>query len=166
MFSRELLEKAGQLLRLCDKAGLRLVTAESCTGGLLSACLTAIPGASNLLDHGFVTYSNVSKMALLGVPEALFESAGAVSEEMACAMAKGALAGTGVDLAIAITGVAGPSGGTSEKPVGLVHLAAAAHGLGTLHARHIFQGDRTAIRVQCVDASIDLLITQVKRRLA
>ncbi|PCJ60439.1 MAG: damage-inducible protein CinA [Rhodospirillaceae bacterium] len=166
MFSRELLEKATRILRLCDKAGLRLVTAESCTGGLLSACLTAIPGASNLLDHGFVTYSNASKVALLGVPEALFESAGAVSEETARAMAEGALAGTGVDLAVAITGVAGPEGGTPEKPVGLVHVAVAAHGLETLHARHIFQGDRAAIRVQCVHAAIDLLIKQVKRRLA
>ena len=166
MFSRELLEKAGQLLRLCDKAGFRLVTAESCTGGLLSACLTAIPGASNLLDHGFVTYSNASKIVLLGVPEALFESAGAVSEETAGAMAEGALNRSGMDLAIAITGLAGPGGGTPEKPVGLVHIAAAAHGLETLHARHVFQGDRAAIRVQSVHAAIDLLIKQVERRLA
>ena len=166
MFPGELLEKADRLLRLCDKAGLRLVTAESCTGGLLAACLTEIPGASNLLDHGFITYSNASKTALLGVPDRLFESAGAVSEKTARAMAEGALNRSGMDLAIAITGLAGPGGGTPEKPVGLVHIAVAASGLESLHARHLFQGDRAAIRVQCVHAAIDLLITQVKRRLA
>ncbi len=166
MFSGELLEQAGRLFRLCNEAGLRLVTAESCTGGLLAACLTEIPGASNLLDHGFITYSNASKTALLGVPEDVLESAGAVSIETACAMAKGALAETGVDFAIAITGMAGPGGGTPEKPVGLVHIAAAGHGLEILHARHVFQGDRTAIRLQSVHAAIDLLIKQVERRLA
>ncbi|MCE2510331.1 MAG: CinA family protein [Alphaproteobacteria bacterium] len=162
MFSRELLDRAGELLRLCDAAGLRLATAESCTGGLIAGCLTEIPGASNVLERGFVTYSNESKTALLGVPKEVIETEGAVSEAVALAMAEGAVEAAGVDLAIAVTGIAGPDGGTREKPVGLVHMAAAAKDARTLHVRQIFKGDRTEIRMKTVHAAIELLLKQAK----
>lgn len=166
MFARGLLEETDRLLRLCHEANLRLVTAESCTGGLIAGCLTEIPGASNVLERGFIVYSNESKEALLGVPRDLFETAGAVSEEVACAMAKGALVATGADLSIAATGLAGPGGGTKEKPVGLVHIAAAARDQTVLHECHHFHGDRTEIRLHTVAASMALLMKQVQRLVA
>jgi len=166
MFTRELLETTDKLLRLCQEAGLQLVTAESCTGGLVAGCLTEVPGASNVLERGFVTYSNESKTALLGVPAELFERVGAVSEEVARAMAEGALAKTQADLSIAVTGMAGPGGGTKEKPVGLVHMAAAARGQAPRHEQHFFQGDRTEVRLQSVHAAISLLTKLVEGRMA
>ena len=120
--------EADQILALCRKAGLRLVTAESCTGGLLAAALTDIPGSSDVFERGFVTYSNDAKTELLDVPPELIAKHGAVSREVAEAMARGALANSRADIAVAVTGVAGPGGGTSEKPVGLVHLAGARGG--------------------------------------
>jgi nicotinamide-nucleotide amidase len=102
-----------------------IATAESCTGGLVAGALTEIAGSSDVVDRGFITYSNTAKMAMLGVPEATLARRGAVSRETAQAMAQGALARAGVDLTVAITGVAGPGGGSAEKPVGLVHFAAA-----------------------------------------
>lgn len=162
MFSRELLEETRTLLLLCHRHGLRLVTAESCTGGLVTGCLTEIPGASNVLERGFIVYANEAKEALLGVSKKLIETHGAVSEAVARAMAEGALASAGVDLSIATTGIAGPGGGTQDKPVGLVHLATAARGRPTLHARHVFSGDRTAVRLHAVQAAIGLLRRQAE----
>jgi len=115
---------AAKVLGLCRERGLLLVTAESCTGGLLAATFTAIPGASDVFERGFVTYSNASKSEMLGVPFWLIERHGAVSEDVARAMAGGALTHSQATLAIAITGIAGPDGGTPEKPVGLVYFAA------------------------------------------
>ena len=109
-----------------------IVTAESCTGGLLAAALTDVPGASQAFDRGFVTYSNAAKFDSARGPDALIEQHGAVSEEVARAMAEGALHETGAGVAIAVTGIAGPDGGTQEKPVGLVHFAAARRGAPTL----------------------------------
>ncbi|WP_150287133.1 CinA family protein [Rhabdaerophilum calidifontis] len=106
--------------------GQTIATAESCTGGLVAAALTAISGSSDVVDRGFVTYSNAAKTAMLGVPAALIAEVGAVSAEVAAAMAEGALRTSGAALAVAITGIAGPGGGSAAKPVGLVHLAAAA----------------------------------------
>ena len=106
--------------------GWRIVTAESCTGGLVAAALTGIAGSSDVVDRGFVTYSNAAKSALLGVPEPLLAAHGAVSAEVALAMAEGARRSGGIELAVAITGIAGPGGGSLAKPVGLVHLAAVA----------------------------------------
>ena len=115
---------AGELLGACRERGELIVTAESCTGGLLAATLTAIPGSSDVFERGFVTYSNASKSEMLGVPYWLIERHGAVSEDVARAMAGGALTNSHANLAVAITGIAGPDGGTPERPVGLVYFAA------------------------------------------
>ena len=122
----ELTAPARALLDLCRRKGLKLAAAESCTGGLLAAILTEIPGSSDVFERGFVTYSNEAKEAMLGVPPLTFKAHGAVSRETAEAMARGALAHAPVELAVAITGIAGPGGAVEGKPVGLVHLAAAA----------------------------------------
>jgi len=122
----DLTERASALLDLCRRKGLKLAAAESCTGGLLAATLTEIPGSSDVFERGFVTYSNEAKEAMLGVAPLTLATHGAVSRETAEAMAKGALAHAPVDLAAAITGIAGPGGAVEGKPVGLVHLAAAA----------------------------------------
>jgi nicotinamide-nucleotide amidase len=120
-----LIEQATALLELCRRKGLTIATAESCTGGLVAAALTEIPGSSDVVERGFVTYSNEAKQAMLGVPAATLKNFGAVSRETAEAMAAGALANSPADLAVSITGIAGPGGGSAEKPVGLVHFAAA-----------------------------------------
>ena len=133
MISNELFEAASDVLGLCGARGLTLATAESCTGGLIAAALTATPGSSRVLDRGYVTYSNAAKRADLGVPSDLIENKGAVSEEVARAMALGAIEAAGVDLALSVTGVAGPDGGTPQKPVGLVHIAVAHRGGKILH---------------------------------
>lgn len=114
-----------RVLAAARARGLKIATAESCTGGMVAMNLTAIAGSSDVVDRGFVTYSNAAKMAMLGVPERLLAAHGAVSAEVAAAMAEGALRASDGDLAVSITGVAGPGGGSREKPVGLVHLAAA-----------------------------------------
>src|ERR1700687_156473 len=125
MIDQELREAARRVLNACRAQNRKLAVAESCTGGLLAAALTEIPGSSDVLDRGFVTYSNAAKQAMLGVPGAVLETRGAVSKETAEAMATGALERSGADLSAAVTGVAGPGGGTAAKPVGLVHFAAA-----------------------------------------
>ncbi|TMJ85136.1 MAG: CinA family protein [Alphaproteobacteria bacterium] len=122
----ELTERGRALLDLCRRKGLKLAAAESCTGGLLAATLTEIPGSSDVFERGFVTYSNEAKEEMLGVAPLILAMHGAVSRETAQAMARGALAHAPVDLAAAITGIAGPGGAVEGKPVGLVHLAAAA----------------------------------------
>jgi nicotinamide-nucleotide amidase len=157
-FRAHSLELARRLLAACETCGLRLVTAESCTGGLIVACLTEIPGSSSVVERGYVTYDNRAKQDLLGVPAETIERVGAVSEEVARAMAEGALERGGADLAIACTGIAGPGGATPSKPVGLVHLAVARRGRPTLHAREIFKGDRSAIRSASVDAALELAL--------
>jgi len=133
MIGNELFEAASEVLGLCGGRGFTLVTAESCTGGLIAAALTATPGSSTVLDRGYVTYSNEAKHADLGVPSELIEKKGAVSEEVARAMAVGAIEAADVDLALSVTGIAGPSGGTPQKPVGLVHIAVAHRDGKTLH---------------------------------
>src|SRR5262247_1094531 len=121
----ELTERAHALLDVCRRKGLKVAAAESCTGGLLAATLTEIPGASDVFERGFVTYSNEAKQAMLGVGPLIMAKHGAVSRETAEAMARGVLAHAPVDLAVSITGIAGPGGAVAGKPVGLVHLAAA-----------------------------------------
>jgi nicotinamide-nucleotide amidase len=149
---------AHRLLRACERRGWHLATAESCTGGLIIACLTEIPGSSSVVERGYVTYDNRAKAEMLGVSPALLERVGAVSEEVARAMAEGALLGAGVDLALAVTGIAGPGGATPAKPVGLVHLAVARRDGPTRHARELFPGDRAAIRRASVDAALTLAL--------
>jgi nicotinamide-nucleotide amidase len=129
----ELAEAARSLLDLCRSKHLTLATAESCTGGLLAAALTEIAGSSDVVERGFVTYSNGAKHEMLGVPLATIERHGAVSRETAEAMARGALAHAPVDLAVSITGIAGPGGATPGKPVGLVHFAAASRSGRCVH---------------------------------
>lgn len=146
----KLASQAGELLRA---KSYKLVTAESCTGGLLSAAITSVAGSSEWFERGFVTYSNESKQELLGVQT--IEEFGAVSEQTACAMAKGALKNSHADVSLAITGVAGPAGGT--KPVGTVWIAYAAKG-GNAHVTlHHFKGDRQSVREQAVSAALHLL---------
>lgn len=157
LFPESLLGDANSLLADCRRRGWRLATAESCTGGLIAAALSEIPGASDVLDCGLVTYSNTAKHALLAVPNDLIAAAGAVSAEVAEAMAMGALARSGADVAVSATGIAGPGGATSDKPVGLVYVGAARRGAAARHERHHFAGDRTAIRLATVAAAIALL---------
>jgi len=128
MVDEELLAEARALLDLCRARKLMIATAESCTGGLVAATLTEVPGSSDVLERGFVTYSNAAKSQMLGVPADLIARFGAVSRETAEAMANGALAHSLADLAVSITGIAGPGGGSPGKPVGLVHFAAAGRG--------------------------------------
>ncbi len=158
MFPEKSIELAERVVRACEAADLRIVTAESCTGGLIAAALTEIPGASNVIERGFVAYSNAAKTELLGVPADLIEAHGAVSTEVAQAMAEGALAHAPAELSVAITGIAGPGGATPAKPVGLVLLAAARKGAETLSERHVFSGDRGEVRLQGVQAALELLL--------
>jgi nicotinamide-nucleotide amidase len=142
-----LLAEAEALLAACRAQGATLATAESCTGGLIAACLTAIAGSSDVVERGFVTYSNEAKAELLGVPSGLIAAQGAVSRQVAAAMAEGALAHSRASLALSVTGVAGPGGGSAAKPVGLVFLGGARRGGGTAMVRECrFPGDRAAVR--------------------
>ena len=149
--------KAASLLALCRRRGLKLATAESCTGGLIIGCLTEIAGSSDVVDRGFITYSNAAKTEMIGVPAELIVRHGAVSEQVARAMAEGALAHSNADVAIAVTGIAGPGGATPGKPVGLVHVACARRGGVTQHVRHVFPGDRAAVRFATVECALDLV---------
>ena len=163
-FPSNVAEKAERLLALCRDRGLRIATAESCTGGLIAACLTDIAGSSDVVDRGFVTYSNEAKHDLLGVPDALLMRVGAVSEEVARAMAVGALARSDAHLAVAVTGIAGPGGGTDAKPVGLVHHACAGPGGAVVHRRVVYPGDRGAVRRATVETALDMLIAGAEQR--
>ena len=157
MFRADLIEDATRFLAACKTKSLLLATAESCTGGLISALLTEIPGASAVLERGCVTYSNDAKIEMLGVHAEIIQHHGAVSEETARAMAQGALIHSEADLAIAVTGIAGPDGGSLEKPVGLVHLAVARIGGSTLHRECRYGAiDRAAIRVNAVRDALAL----------
>ena len=153
--------KAGEVLELCRLHGVMLATAESCTGGLVAAALTAIPGSSSVVERGFVTYSNQAKTEMIGVPEALIEAHGAVSAQVARAMAEGAVAHSRADIGLSITGIAGPDGGTAAKPVGTVHIAAAQGGALTLHRACLFQGDRDSVREQSALAVLELAMERI-----
>jgi len=150
--------RAAAVLEHLRQRGLMAATAESCTGGLVAAALTAVPGSSDVVDRGFVTYSNTAKSELLGVDPALIARHGAVSEPVARAMAEGAIARSLAGVAVAITGVAGPGGGSAAKPVGLVHLAAHRRGGETLHLERRY-GDigRGAVRAAALADALDLL---------
>ena len=157
MIDADILRQAEALLESCRAAGLKLATAESCTGGLIAATLTAIAGSSDVVDRGFVTYSNEAKMEMLGVSPGLIASVGAVSEEVARSMADAALARSAADIAVAVTGVAGPGGGSAEKPVGLVWFGLARTGQPVNAQRLIFPGDRFAVRRATVAEALRLL---------
>lgn len=158
MFPPALHDEAARLLDLCRQRRLRLATAESCTGGLVAALLTDIAGASDVLERAFVTYSNDAKMQMIGVPAALLAQHGAVSEPVARAMSEGALLHSLADVAVSVTGLAGPGGGTAGKPVGLVHLAAARRGGGIMHRACRFGAiGRSEIRLAAVAEAIRLM---------
>jgi nicotinamide-nucleotide amidase len=154
-FPAECLDAAARLLDACRARGWRLATAESCTGGLIAACLTEHAGSSDVVARGYVTYDNWAKTELLGVQADTLASVGAVSEEVARQMAEGARRHAACDLAVSVTGIAGPGGATATKPVGLVHIAAAT-AQGTAHERHLFPGDRAAVRLASVRAALHL----------
>jgi nicotinamide-nucleotide amidase len=154
----KLREAAKRVLELCRAGGLHVATAESCTGGLVAAALTEIPGSSDVVDRGFVTYSDDAKRAMLGVPAATLKRYCAVSAPTAKAMAAGALKNSRADLAVSITGIAGPGGGSRQKPVGLVHFAAASRD-GRRIARKRLYGDigRRRVRLRSVAEALALL---------
>ena len=150
---------AAEVLKACQARGLMVATAESCTGGMVAAALTDIPGSSAVVDRGFVTYSNQAKVECLGVPTGMIEAHGAVSEPVARAMAEGALANSRADIAVAVTGIAGPGGGSAEKPEGLVHFACARRGGGTVHARIGFGAiGRGQVRAASVGQALEMLL--------
>jgi len=158
MFSAPLLALAQIVLADAREAKLRIATAESCTGGLIGALLTEIPGSSEIFDRGFIVYSNRAKSDMLNVPGDLIADMGAVSEAVARAMAEGAVENSNAHVAVAVTGVAGPGGGTRMKPIGLVHIAAARERRSILHEAHRF-GDigRSEVRIKTVEAALLLL---------
>ena len=158
MFPPDLIARATALIARYRAAGLMAATAESCTGGLIAGLLTEIPGSSSVLERGFVVYSNAAKEELLGVPAETLADYGAVSEHTARAMAEGALNASRAEVAVSVTGIAGPDGGTAAKPVGLVHFACARRGEPTVARQERF-GDigREAVRLASVRVGLDLL---------
>jgi nicotinamide-nucleotide amidase len=164
MFTPELITGAETLLNACRTRHLKITTAESCTGGLVAGVLTEIAGASDVFERGFVTYSNAAKNEMLGVPTAVIERHGAVSAAVAVAMVEGALNHAPADVAVAVTGIAGPNGGTVQKPVGLVYIAA--HRRGGDAGAHRFQftkGTRQEIRIESVREALRLALEAVEQ---
>ncbi len=160
MIDPAILTHAANVLDRLRAAGLQLATAESCTGGLIAAALTHVPGSSDVVDRGFVTYSNAAKTAMLDVPAELIERVGAVSEAVAGRMVEGAIRHSLADIAVAVTGIAGPGGGTAEKPVGLVWFGCLRRG-GVVHTvRRVFAGDRAQVREQTVALAFRLVLEQ------
>lgn len=154
----DLIAPASSVLHTLKQAGLMVVTAESCTGGLIAATLTEIAGSSAVVDRGFVTYSNEAKNEMLGVPIELISANGAVSEHVARAMAEGALARSRADIAVSVTGIAGPGGGSTDKPVGTVHFACARTDEVTRHSHQLFRDkDRASVRAQSVLHALKLI---------
>lgn len=155
---------AARVIEACKQAGWMVATAESCTGGLICGALTDIPGSSTAVDRGFVTYSNAAKTDMLGVAPDLIGRHGAVSSEVAAAMAEGALSWSQASIAVSVTGIAGPDGGSAEKPVGLVWFGLAIAGHTPETKRLVFPGDRTAVRSQAVTEALNLLLKELAGR--
>ncbi len=162
LFPQNLLDAAARALAAAKLAGVRIATAETCTAGLVSGCLTSVPGASQIFERGYVLYHDSAKATGLGVAEAVSRAHGAVSAEVTQGLAEGALANSGAGVAVAVTGYAGPGGGSEKNPVGTCYIAAAARGKPTLVERHVFPGDRDAVRLAAVGAALEL----ISRRLA
>jgi nicotinamide-nucleotide amidase len=157
MFEAETLTLAQSVLDACRARGWHVATAESCTGGLVAGALTAIAGSSDVVERGFVAYSNEAKLEMLGVSPVTIAAHGAVSAETAAAMAQGAVARAPVDLAISVTCVAGPDGGSAAKPVGLVIFGLARRDGPTRTERRVFDGDRSAVRQAALQTALGLL---------
>jgi nicotinamide-nucleotide amidase len=162
VFDPETLDLATSVLDACRARGWHVAIAESCTGGLVAAALTAVAGSSDVVERGFVTYSNEAKSELLGVPPEVIAAHGAVSAETAGAMAEGALARAPVDLAVSIAGVAGPGGGSPEKPVGLIHCGLARRGKSSRTERRVFPGNRAAVRDAALRLALGLLADEAR----
>lgn len=157
VFSDDLRSLARAVLEHCRDAGRIVATAESCTGGLVAACLTEIAGSSDVVERGFVVYANAAKVELLGVLPATLERHGAVSAETAAEMLEGALARSPADLVVALTGIAGPGGGSNEKPVGLVFVGVQQRGRPPRIERHVYPGNRAAVREASLKRALQLL---------
>ncbi len=153
-----LLPLAAEIIAACKSEGVMIATAESCTGGLIAGVLTEVAGSSAVVDRGFVTYSNEAKNEMLGVPKEMIDAHGAVSREVAEAMAEGAIRASRAHIAVAVTGIAGPGGGSPEKPVGLAHFAVATRSGATVHAAHRF-GDigRSAVRFATIRTALEMV---------
>lgn len=151
-----------QLSELLERSGKMIAVAESCTGGLIGATLTSRAGSSAIFDRGFITYSNAAKQEILGIPAQALHDYGAVSEVVAIEMARGALAHSNADIAISVTGIAGPGGGSEEKPVGLVYIGFADKNGKNYAKRHVFEGNRDEIREQTVKSSFLIAISELK----
>jgi nicotinamide-nucleotide amidase len=161
MFPPATLERAAQALQLASAQAVRIATAETCTAGLVSSCLTSVPGASKTFERGFVLYHDSAKATGLGVSEAVSRQHGAVSAEVTKGLAEGALAHSTAGAAVAVTGYAGPGGGNEKNPVGTVYVAAARKGAETLVERHVFSGDRDAVRIAAVGVALALLVRRL-----
>jgi len=162
VFEAETLSLAQSVLDACRARGWRLATAESCTGGLVAGALTAIAGSSDVVERGFVAYSNEAKSQLLGVPPEIIATHGAVSAETAAAMAQGVLARAPVDLALSVVGIAGPGGATPTKPAGLIYFGLARRAGECRTERRIFPGDRTAVRQAALAVALSLLAAEAR----
>lgn len=158
MIDQAAIDAAAKLLDELRRRGMTAATAESCTGGLIAAALTHVAGSSDVVDRGFVTYSNAAKSELLGVPAELIALHGAVSEPVARSMARGALERSSADIAVSVTGVAGPGGGSAEKPVGTVWFGVARRGGAERTQRRVFEGDRGAVRLATVRHAFALIL--------
>lgn len=164
LFPADIIAKAEAVLAAARAKKLKIATAESCTGGLIGGALTEIAGSSDVFDRGFVTYSNEAKATVLKVPTEILRAHGSVSRETAIAMVEGALARSRADIAVAVTGVAGPGGGTVEKPVGLVHFASARKGAEPQPLERRFSdAGRTQVRLDTVRQALDMLLDEIKR---
>ena len=161
MFPNLLLDKARRIVDACAQQNLRIATAESCTGGLVIGCLTEIAGSSVAIDRSYVVYDNQAKHQMLGVSEASLDSFGAVSPEVAGEMVQGVLAHCAADIAVSITGIAGPGGATQSKPVGLVYFGCLRRGGEIIVQKQIFAGDRYAVRLASVENALDMILARL-----
>jgi nicotinamide-nucleotide amidase len=161
LFPQHLTQLAEAVLSAARKKGLRIATAESCTGGLIAGCLTEISGSSDVVDRGFITYSNDAKMKMIGVQASTLEKHGAVSAETALEMAVGALKNSQSQLAVSATGIAGPGGATDSKPVGLVYIGIAS-GKNAFAIKNLFGGDRSAVRLETVETALTALQKEIE----
>jgi nicotinamide-nucleotide amidase len=164
LFPPDILETATAVLAAARAKKLTIATAESCTGGLIAGALTEIPGSSDVVDRGYITYSNEAKAVVLKVPTEILRTHGAVSAETAMAMAHGALAQSGADITVAVTGIAGPGGGSAPKPVGLVHFASTRKGAApTPVERRFGEIGRTEVRLDTVRQALAMLMAEIKQ---
>ena len=161
MFPKDLIELTDKLISACRKKNTKIATAESCTGGLIAGCITSVAGSSDVFERGYNTYSNNAKSEMLNIPIDMIIANGAVSKAVAIAMCEGALKTAPVQLAVSVTGIAGPGGGTIEKPVGTVHIASARAGRRTIEKAYLFVGNRDEIRMSTVTKAIEMMLNQV-----